>query len=300
MLSGSDRFVFLLCTRAGGLGINLTAADTVIIFDSDWNPQNDLQAQARCHRIGQKQNVKVRTQLGLGFRFWLAPHRFSLFCDKREWADFNGSTSVYLVAQRCIPQQSMLRSFFVHVLALESCGQRALGIQMNHALRMFLPLFVHDKVVPWNVWFRPLVCVIVRLVGISMYPCAFRVVFPLAWYCRLALAILSFLRRVICLSLALYLDVVSLCTRGAYEQEMFHEASRMLPLDLLCVFSLPLSSFLSSMCSLTSLCVYVFPYLFALPLSHRCTASSLAVPMSKRCSTRPLASWVLIVPCCME
>lgn len=43
----SDRFVFLLCTRAGGLGINLTAADTVIIFDSDWNPQNDLQVFIR-------------------------------------------------------------------------------------------------------------------------------------------------------------------------------------------------------------------------------------------------------------
>ena len=55
----SDRFVFLLCTRAGGLGINLTAADTVIIYDSDWNPQNDIQAQARCHRIGQNKAVKV-------------------------------------------------------------------------------------------------------------------------------------------------------------------------------------------------------------------------------------------------
>eukprot|EP01116_Phalansterium_solitarium_P005921 TRINITY_DN181_c0_g3_i1.p1 TRINITY_DN181_c0_g3~~TRINITY_DN181_c0_g3_i1.p1 ORF type:complete len:1275 (+),score=555.76 TRINITY_DN181_c0_g3_i1:199-3825(+) len=56
---GSDRFVFLLCTRAGGVGINLTAADTVIIYDSDWNPQNDIQAQARCHRIGQTHEVKV-------------------------------------------------------------------------------------------------------------------------------------------------------------------------------------------------------------------------------------------------
>ena len=54
-----DRFVFLLCTRAGGVGINLAAADTVIIFDSDWNPQNDLQAQARAHRIGQKNEVKI-------------------------------------------------------------------------------------------------------------------------------------------------------------------------------------------------------------------------------------------------
>lgn len=55
----SDIFVFLLCTRAGGLGINLTAADTVIIYDSDWNPQNDVQAQARCHRIGQEKKVKI-------------------------------------------------------------------------------------------------------------------------------------------------------------------------------------------------------------------------------------------------
>ena len=53
------RFVMLLSTRAGGLGLNLTAADTVVIFDSDWNPQNDLQAMARAHRIGQTRSVRV-------------------------------------------------------------------------------------------------------------------------------------------------------------------------------------------------------------------------------------------------
>jgi hypothetical protein len=47
-----------LSTRAGGLGINLQTADTVILFDSDWNPQVDLQAQDRAHRIGQKKQVR--------------------------------------------------------------------------------------------------------------------------------------------------------------------------------------------------------------------------------------------------
>lgn len=55
----SDKFIFLLTTRAGGLGINLTTADVVVLFDSDWNPQADLQAMDRAHRIGQKKQVKV-------------------------------------------------------------------------------------------------------------------------------------------------------------------------------------------------------------------------------------------------
>jgi len=56
---GSEKFCFLLSTRAGGLGINLQTADTCILYDSDWNPQADLQAQDRVHRIGQKKPVNI-------------------------------------------------------------------------------------------------------------------------------------------------------------------------------------------------------------------------------------------------
>ncbi|KAM0232695.1 hypothetical protein ACHAP5_010642 [Fusarium lateritium] len=56
---GSEKFVFLLTTRAGGLGINLTTADIVVLYDSDWNPQADLQAMDRAHRIGQTKQVVV-------------------------------------------------------------------------------------------------------------------------------------------------------------------------------------------------------------------------------------------------
>ncbi|XP_025284278.1 chromodomain-helicase-DNA-binding protein 3 isoform X10 [Canis lupus baileyi] len=56
---GAQQFCFLLSTRAGGLGINLATADTVIIFDSDWNPHNDIQAFSRAHRIGQANKVMI-------------------------------------------------------------------------------------------------------------------------------------------------------------------------------------------------------------------------------------------------
>ena len=55
----SEKFIFMLSTRAGGLGINLYTADIVILYDSDWNPQADLQAMDRAHRIGQKKQVRV-------------------------------------------------------------------------------------------------------------------------------------------------------------------------------------------------------------------------------------------------
>jgi SWI/SNF-related matrix-associated actin-dependent regulator of chromatin subfamily A member 5 len=58
-MTTNEHFIFLLSTRAGGLGINLTSADTVVIYDSDFNPQMDLQAMDRAHRIGQKKEVRV-------------------------------------------------------------------------------------------------------------------------------------------------------------------------------------------------------------------------------------------------
>ena len=57
--SDTDYFCFLLSTRAGGLGLNLQTADTVIIYDSDWNPHQDLQAEDRAHRIGQENQVRI-------------------------------------------------------------------------------------------------------------------------------------------------------------------------------------------------------------------------------------------------
>ncbi|XP_042457566.1 probable ATP-dependent DNA helicase CHR12 isoform X1 [Zingiber officinale] len=62
----SPYFMFLLSTRAGGLGLNLQSADTVIIFDSDWNPQMDQQAEDRAHRIGQKKEVRVFVLVSVG------------------------------------------------------------------------------------------------------------------------------------------------------------------------------------------------------------------------------------------
>lgn len=64
--NSDSTFIFMLSTRAGGLGINLAAADTCILFDSDWNPQQDSQAMDRCHRIGQTKPVVVYRLLTAG------------------------------------------------------------------------------------------------------------------------------------------------------------------------------------------------------------------------------------------
>lgn len=64
--TSNNPFVFLLSTRAGGVGLNLTAADTVIFVDSDWNPQVDIQAENRVHRIGQNRSVRIFVLLTCG------------------------------------------------------------------------------------------------------------------------------------------------------------------------------------------------------------------------------------------
>ena len=69
----SEKFIFMLSTRAGGLGINLYTADIVILYDSDWNPQMDLQAMDRAHRIGQKKQVSKH--LFTTFLFVACTHR---------------------------------------------------------------------------------------------------------------------------------------------------------------------------------------------------------------------------------
>lgn len=56
---GSQQYVFLISTRAGGLGINLATADRLLFFHSDWNPHNDVQAFSRAHRIGQANKVMI-------------------------------------------------------------------------------------------------------------------------------------------------------------------------------------------------------------------------------------------------
>ncbi|KAG2497935.1 hypothetical protein HYH03_004197 [Edaphochlamys debaryana] len=93
----SPTFIFLLSLRAGGVGLNLQAADTVILYDTDWNPQLDLQAQARAHRIGQAREVRVFRLLTAGS---IEEHIAAVAEEKRRFADssitggfFDGQTS---------------------------------------------------------------------------------------------------------------------------------------------------------------------------------------------------------------
>ncbi|KAL6732400.1 hypothetical protein Aduo_003162 [Ancylostoma duodenale] len=79
-----DPWCFLLTTKAGGVGLNLSAADTVIFLDADWNPQNDIQAMARCHRIGQNKPVRV---IRLIARYTVEQHMHARIRDKLKFTD---------------------------------------------------------------------------------------------------------------------------------------------------------------------------------------------------------------------
>lgn len=81
----APQFAFLLSTRAGGLGINLATADTVIIYDSDWNPHNDIQAFSRAHRIGQANKVMIYrfvTRNSVEERITQVTQRYSVLSDR--------------------------------------------------------------------------------------------------------------------------------------------------------------------------------------------------------------------------
>ncbi|VDK58611.1 unnamed protein product, partial [Cylicostephanus goldi] len=79
-----DPWCFLLSTKAGGVGLNLNAADTVIFLDADWNPQNDIQAMARCHRIGQSKPVRVICLIG---RYTVEQHMHARVREKLKYTD---------------------------------------------------------------------------------------------------------------------------------------------------------------------------------------------------------------------
>ncbi|KJH51671.1 helicase protein [Dictyocaulus viviparus] len=80
----SGPWCFILTTGSGGVGLNLTGADTVIFLDADWNPQNDIQAMARCHRIGQNRPVRVIRLIG---RYTIEQHMQARIRDKLRFTD---------------------------------------------------------------------------------------------------------------------------------------------------------------------------------------------------------------------
>ncbi|CDU23390.1 related to INO80-ATPase with chromatin remodeling and helicase activity [Sporisorium scitamineum] len=97
-----ELFIFLLSTRAGGLGINLTAADTVIFYDHDWNPSNDSQAMDRAHRLGQTKQVTVYRLITKGT---IDERIVRLARNKKEVQDIVVGTKAYSETGMAKPQE---------------------------------------------------------------------------------------------------------------------------------------------------------------------------------------------------
>ena len=129
-VTGSAVSVFLLSMRAGGVGLNLQAADTVIMYDTDWNPQIDLQAQARAHRIGQKREVieessrlKYMVNACISCEHSSTIH-WSKACSTAQRSTAQRSTAQHIAAQHSAAQRicdSNTAHSDAHVVAVCSC-----------------------------------------------------------------------------------------------------------------------------------------------------------------------------------
>ena len=140
----SKVFVFLLSTKAGGLGLNLQTSDTIIIFDSDWNPQNDLQACARSHRIGQTKVVQIYRYITKGtyeeYMFDVASKKLGL-----DHVVLNGSTKGSSATLGTKEIDRLLKYGAYHLNETEGAEEKLLEEDIDSILQKRSTVVNHDK-----------------------------------------------------------------------------------------------------------------------------------------------------------